>query len=375
MRSRSLIRELDYSIPIITLALVIIGLLMVASATQTNGFTNNPFVIRQLIALILGVIFLILSLGFDYRVLKEYSEVIYLLNIILLVVVIIFGIEFSGTRRWVRLGPINLQPAELVKLGLIICLADFFAKHKKELVKIKQCFISCLYIMPILILGLAQNDLGTNLVFIFIFAGMFYAAGANLKYYFTVVITAVLGIGGMLFAHFQLGMSIPLKEYQLMRLIVFWDPTIDPLGYGYNIIQSKIAVGSGGLLGKGLFQGTQTNLGFLPEKHTDFIFSVLGEELGFLGAVVVLVLFFLLLWRIFKVALEAEDDFGQLLTIGILVMLLFHVFENVGMAIGIMPITGIPLPFISYGGSSLLTNILAIGLVVNVNVRRKKLKF
>jgi rod shape determining protein RodA len=226
-----------------------------------------------------------------------------------------------------------------------------------------------------MILVLAQNDLGTVLVLLAIFGGTFYIAGANIKYYLGLVGIAVILIGGMLVAHFYFGVQIPLKEYQLMRLIIFWNPNLDPLGYGYNIIQSKIAIGSGGLLGKGLFSGTQSQLGFLPEKHTDFIFSVLGEELGFIGVAIILICYFVLLWRSIKVALEAKDDFGQLLVVGIIAMFSFHIFENVGMVIGIMPITGIPLPFISYGGSSLLTNLLAISLIINVNVRKKKLLF
>ncbi|KXS43942.1 MAG: rod shape determining protein RodA, partial [Candidatus Frackibacter sp. T328-2] len=249
------------------------------------------------------------------------------------------------------------------------------SERRKKLVEFKHFLFSCLYVLPIMILVLAQNDLGTVLVLLAIFGGTFYIAGANAKYYFSIVGVAFLSVAGMLIAHFQFGVPIPLKEYQLMRLIIFWNPKLDPLGYGYNIIQSKIAVGSGGLLGKGLFDGTQTQLGFLPEKHTDFIFSVLGEELGFLGASVILICYFVLLWRAIKIALDARDDFGQLIVVGVISMFLFHIFENIGMVIGIMPITGIPLPFVSYGGSSLLTNILAISLIINVNVRKQKLLF
>lgn len=372
---KRLFQDLDYLIPIMTIVLVAIGILIINSATHTQGLTSDKFVIKQLIVAILGIILLILSLFFDYRVLKEYADLIYILNLLLLVLVLVFGTEISGSKSWIKLGPVNFQPAELAKLGLIVSLASFFSRRRNKLTELKHFVFSCLYVLPVILLVLAQNDLGTVLVLLAIFAGMFYIAGANTKYYLGVVGVVGLLIGSMLIAHFWFGLPIPLKKYQLMRLIIFWNPKIDPLGYGYNIIQSKIAIGSGGLLGKGLFAGTQSQLGFLPEKHTDFIFSVLGEELGFIGVTVILLCYFLLLWRSIKVASEAKDDFGQLLVVGIISMFVFHIFENIGMAIGIMPITGIPLPFISYGGSSLLTNILAVSLIINVNIRKKKLLF
>jgi rod shape determining protein RodA len=175
--------------------------------------------------------------------------------------------------------------------------------------------------------------------------------------------------------HVYFGGGIPPKDYQLNRLLVLVDPSRDPLGAGYNVQQSKIAIGSGGLFGKGLFTGSQNQLNFLPEKHTDFIFSVLGEELGFIGALIILLLYFILLWRALIVAKDAKDKFGEYLVVGVISMLTFHIFQNVGMVVGLMPVTGIPLPFLSYGGSSLITNLLAVGLIMNVNMRNKKLMF
>ncbi|SJZ92961.1 rod shape-determining protein RodA [Selenihalanaerobacter shriftii] len=375
IRMKKLLQDLDYLIPLITLILIAIGILIIDSATHIDGSVGNRFIMKQLIAAILGVILVIVSLIFDYRALRNYSNLIYMLTILMLVGVLFLGKEVAGSKSWIQLGSLSFQPSELAKLGMIIALANFLADRRQKLKELKHFIFSCLYIVPIIILVLLQNDLGTTLVLLAIFAGIFYIAGANLKYYFSIAGTVCALIGGMLIAHFQFGVPIPLKEYQLMRLIIFWNPNLDPLGYGYNIIQSKIAIGSGGLLGKGLFDGTQSQLGFLPEKHTDFIFSVLGEEFGFIGVAVVLICYFILIWRAIKVALEAKDDFGQLLVVGILSMFIFHIFENVGMVVGIMPITGIPLPFISYGGSSLLTNILAIGLIINVNIRKKKLIF
>lgn len=375
MRLKKLLQNLDYWIPLLMIILIGIGLLVINSATQADSITSNRFIIKQLIAASLGSLLLIISLFVDYRVLRNYSGLIYIFNMVLLSSVLILSDDSTGANYWIQLGPVNFQPSELVKLGLIITLADFLATRREKLTELKHFLISGCYIIPIILLGLAQNDLGTNLVFLVIFAGMFYVAGANIKYYLMCIGSGVGIIAGGLLVHFKFGLPIPLKKYQLMRLIIFWNPDLDPLGYGYNIIQSKIAIGSGRLLGKGLSAGTQTQLGFLPESHTDFIFSVLGEELGFIGGAGVLVCYFLLLWRAIKVAFEAKDDFGQLLVVGVVSMLLFHIFENIGMTIGIMPITGIPLPFISYGGSSLLTNILAIALIINVNIRKKKLIF
>ncbi|MGM0471358.1 MAG: rod shape-determining protein RodA [Bacillota bacterium] len=375
MRFKKLLQELDYWIPMMMIVLIGIGLVIIKSATQSGELAANQFVIKQLAATILGFLLLLFVLLIDYRILKNSSGIIYLLTVLLLLIVLFLGQEISGSKSWLSLGPFNFQPSEVAKLGLIISLADFLSRRRQKLTDFKHFLFACLFILPIFALVLAQKDLGTSLVLLAIFAGMFFVAGANIKYYLSLAVGAVVILGGALVAHFQFGIAIPLKKYQLMRLIIFWNPKLDPLGYGYNIIQSKITIGSGGLLGKGLFAGTQTQLGFLPEQHTDFIFSVLGEELGFVGAFLVLICFFILIWRSIKVAAEAKDDFGQLLVVGIISMFLFHIFENVGMAMGIMPITGLPLPFISYGGSSLLTNILAVGLIINVNIRKKKLIF
>ena len=216
------------------------------------------------------------------------------------------------------------------------------------------------------LLVLKQPDLGTSLVFMAIFLGMLFVCGINLRL-----------LGGL----FAAGVAMMpllwhfLKDYQKMRIMVFMDPNVDPLGSGYHIIQSKIAIGSGMLFGKGLFQGTQSQLNFLPENHTDFIFAVVGEELGFLGVVVLLLLYLVVLWRGIKIAQDASDIFGRLLAVGITSMLAFHVLVNVGMTLGIMPVTGIPLPLMSYGVSSLTTNIMSIAMLLNIQLRKQKLLF
>jgi len=318
---------------------------------------------------------LIVSLFFDYRSLRNYSEIIYILNILLLLSVLVFGQTAQGGQRWLILGPIVFQPSELAKLAVIITLADMLATDKYNLDNIFGIAIAFLHVLLPIGLIFLQNDLGTSLVVVAIFLGMIYAAGVNKKIFFG-------SIGGVLGTtitwitlHLHFDILMPLQSYQLNRLLVLVDPSLDPLGSGYNVIQSKIAIGSGGLFGQGLFSGTQNKLNFLPEMHTDFIFSVLGEEFGFIGVVVVLILYFILLWQILKIVAEAKDSFGSLLIIGIISMFAFHIFENVGMTLGIMPVTGITLPFLSYGGSSLIVNLLAIGLVLNVSMRKKKILF
>ena len=228
------------------------------------------------------------------------------------------------------------------------------------------------------ILIMLQPDLGTALVYIAITFIMMYVAGANQRVLLFILLGALALIGLVLLLHFQVGLWIPLKDYQLQRLIVFINPYNDGMGgrdAGWNIIQSLVAIGSGGFAGKGLFQGSQVQLNFLPEHHTDFIYAVIGEELGFIGAGLVLVLFGVLLMRAVYIAANSRELYGGLLVTGITAMWLFHIFENIGMCIGMMPVTGIPLPFISYGGSSMLTNLLAVALILSVNVRGKKIVF
>jgi rod shape determining protein RodA len=221
-------------------------------------------------------------------------------------------------------------------------------------------------------------DLGTSLVFIAITFGMLFVAGANVRLLLKIMGSGLLFLVFILVAHFKFGMWLPLEDYQLMRLVVFLDPYQDGFngrGAGYHIIQSQVAIGSGGVLGKGLYQGSQVQLNFLPEHHTDFIYAVIGEELGFAGALFVIVLYCILILRAIYISFNAREVYGTLLVLGITAMWLFHVFENIGMSIGVMPITGIPLPFLSYGGSSMLTNLLAVGVILAVNVRGRKIVF
>lgn len=269
----------------------------------------------------------------------------------------------GGAHRWITLPFFEPQPSEIAKLAIIIMLATFIADRRMEMESSKD-FAQALGIalVPMFFIFL-EPDLGMTLSIFMIAVGMLLVGGASVRQ------MAVLGAGSLVAVVAALQFHV-LKSYQLNRLMVFLKPDMDPLQSGYNLLQSKIAIGSGQLLGKGLFQGTQTNLKFIPEHHTDFIFSVIGEELGFIGGVVLLALFALLLWRAFKIAITARDAFGTMLAVGIVVMFFFQILVNIGMTMGIMPVTGIPLPFVSYGGSSLLVNFFCVGLLLNIGMRR-----
>ncbi|MFN2364343.1 MAG: rod shape-determining protein RodA [Halarsenatibacteraceae bacterium] len=374
--NKKLLKHINIYIPILVLSLIIIGLFIISSATGMADGNHQPFIRTQIAAAVLGIILIIIMLFFDYRILKDYDLIIYILTIIMLGFIFVLGITVSGGRRWLSIGPVNFQPSEVSKILMIIFLAAYLDRNKNKLNNLKDLFRSLLFILPPFILIILQNDLGTSLVLIFIFVVMYYGAGGKLKHILMIFGGGFLIVVLIITSHVMLETPMPfLQQYQLNRLIAFVNPDIDPYGIGYNIIQSKIAVGSGMITGRGYLAGTQTQLNFLPEKHTDFIFAVLAEEFGFIGVAVVLIIYLLLLLQILKVAARAKDSFGQLITIGVLGLFLFHILENVGMVLGIMPITGIPLPFISYGGSFMVISLIAIGLVININMRRKKIIF
>lgn len=363
--SKRILRRVDFILLLATAGIVIYGLVTISSATHINtpGEERFWYVQRQgLFAVINGVLALIF-MNFDYRGLSQHGNKLYVFNLIMLVAVMLFGHAALGAQRWIQLGPISVQPSEFSKLIMIICMASILEERMGRLNTVQDLVPIVLYVGLPFLLVLKQPDLGTSLVFMAIFFGMVIACGMPWRYFIGIV---VMGI-----------MSFPLlwqfmKDYQKMRIMVFIDPNVDPLGSGYHIIQSKIAIGSGMLFGKGLFEGSQSQLNFLPENHTDFIFAVVGEELGFVGAVVLLLLYLIVFWRGLIIAKEAGDVFGRLLAVGITSMLAFHVLVNVGMTTGIMPVTGIPLPFMSYGISSLTTNILSVAILLNINMHKQK---
>ncbi|HML89206.1 MAG TPA: rod shape-determining protein RodA [Methylomusa anaerophila] len=368
MLNQRLLRNLDFVLIGVTLLIVAVSLIIIGSATHVNNPSEDRYwyVERQGVFAVANIIIVFFMLNFDYRSLEKVAGLLYIINLGMLLAVMFVGQSALGAQRWIQIGPINLQPSEFSKLIMIISLAQILDKRSGRLNSFKEIIPIFIYVSIPFVLVLKQPDLGTSLVFLSILFGMIFVAGISTRYLMT-----IFGAGAAvmpIFWHF-------LKDYQKTRLTVFLDPNVDPLGSGYHIIQSKIAIGSGMLFGKGLFNGTQSQLNFLPENHTDFIFAVIGEELGFVGATLILLLYFILLYRCIKIAGAARDNFGTLLGTGITSMLAFHVLINVGMTAGIMPVTGIPLPLMSYGVSSLTTNMIGIGILLNIYMRRQKILF
>ena len=364
--TKGVLKKIDFTLLITSAAIIIYSLIVISSATHVNNPTEERFwfVQRQGLFALIDVIFAIIFMNFDYRGLQSHGKKLYVFNLIMLVAVMLFGHAALGAQRWIQIGPISLQPSEFSKLIMIICMASVLEERVGNLNTLRDLLPIALYVGIPFILVLKQPDLGTSLVFMAIFFGMIIVCGIPWRILFGLIIA---GIACMpLIWQF-------LKDYQKMRIMVFLDPNVDPLGSGYHIIQSKIAIGSGGIFGKGLFAGTQSQLNFLPENHTDFIFAVIGEEFGFVGAIILLLLYLILLLRGIQIAREAYDVFGRLLAVGITSMLAFHVLVNVGMTTGIMPVTGIPLPLVSYGISALTTDILAIAILMNIHMRKQKL--
>ena len=360
------LRRIDFVLLIATLGIIIYSLLMISSATHVNTPSEERFwyVQRQGIFAAIDIAIAVFCMNFDYRGLQQYGKFLYIFNLVMLIAVMLFGHAALGAQRWIQIGFISIQPSEFSKLIMIICLAAILESRMGRLDTPQELLPIAGYVGLPFILVLKQPDLGTSLVFMAIFFGMTIACGINWKLFAGIVFAGVAAMPVL----WQF-----LKDYQKMRIMVFLDPNVDPLGSGYHIIQSKIAIGSGMLFGKGLFAGTQSQLNFLPENHTDFIFAVVGEEFGFAGAALLLFLYLLVLWRGMQIARDASDIFGRLLAVGITSMLAFHVLVNVGMTTGIMPVTGIPLPLMSYGISSLTTNNLSIAILMNIHLRKQKL--
>ena len=361
------LRHLDPVILLAVALLALIGLFAIFSATHQSlsavHLDPGRYVKRQITFLALGAIALIGAASFDYRFLKVYAGLIYASSLVLLVLVRTpLGSTVKGSQRWFEFLGFQLAPSEIAKLAVICMLAAFLSELRGDLTLQDVFRASGLAALPG-VLVFIQPDLGTSIVFVAILFGTLVVSGARARYLGILALTALV----LIFAGFQVGL---VKEYQLARLTSFLDPEDDPGRTGYNRLQAEIAIGSGGLTGLGYLNGTQTNLDFVPEQHTDFIFTVVGEEFGFLGAMTLLGLYALLLWRAFRTAMIAKDPFGTYLAAGIGSMFALQMFINVGMTIGIMPITGIPLPFVSYGGSSLLISCVAVGLLLNVHMRR-----
>ncbi len=356
---------------LVALALILcLGLAsLYSSCHQKSVFVKKELFQKQLIWLAVGLVCLVFFWFFDYRKLVSFAWPMYGAAFAALAFVLTMGRAIMGAQRWISLGEFSFQPSELGKHALILLLARYFSKKTQRDLRASsrtENFFKAVFMPLVLTLVLTgqvlvQPDLGTAIVYVFIFFSIAFLAEVPLRYLGGL---AAAGLSVMpVFWHF-------LRGYQKARLLVFLNPNIDPLGAGYTVIQSKIAIGSGRLFGKGWLGGTQSQLNFLPERHTDFIFSVIGEEWGFFGGVVLLFLFGLLLFAILKIAESSKDSFGRLFAGGVASVLFFHVFINIAMNAGACPVVGIPLPFVSYGGSSLVLNLAALGIVLSVYRRR-----
>lgn len=354
--------RLDWPLLAAAAVLSAIGLLNVYSGTRVFGAHGVPLVAKQAlwIAMGLAVFFAVYFLG--EGVLEEYALPLFAGMLVLLVVVLVAGKVRGGAQRWIALGGFNFQPSEFAKVAVILAVAKIFSDryHYGGLGLYDLLPAAGAVALPFVLVAL-QPDLGTAGIFVIILAGMSVAACVRRNVLLVLSGAGAAAVPALWFA---------MRDYQRQRVLTFLDPERDPLGAGYHVIQSKIAVGSGGFLGKGYLKGTQGTLRFLPEQHTDFAFAVLGEEWGFAGAIVLLALFFFLVHRCFNLAGESQDRFSSFACAGVTVYFLAHVAINVAMVCGLFPVVGIPLPFVSYGGSSMITNMLALGIVANLSRSR-----
>ncbi|MEE2806396.1 MAG: rod shape-determining protein RodA [Actinomycetota bacterium] len=371
---RSPLRYADYSLGLVAVVLAAIGVALNYSATwrilEFNGQDPATFAKRQILFVAIGIVVMLAATFLDYRLYRDFANSAYLVVMLALVGVLFFGVERNGARAWYELPgqTFQIQPAEFAKVAVIVALAAFVANQGGHL---RLVTLSNAYLMLAVPLGLIylQPDLGTMLVFVAIGMGVLLVAGAQLKHIFVTSLIGVVVVVAM-FSSDNLGGPALLRQTQEQRLTAFLDPGFDVQGASYNINQSQIAIGAGGLRGQGWLQGTQTNLNLVPEQETDFIFTALGEEFGFVGVSVLLLLYAYMLARIWFIARASNDLFGAFACVGALSMLTFQIFQNIGMTMGIMPITGIPLPFLSHGGSSTLVAFGLVGLVINVSARR-----
>ena len=367
MFDRRLIINFDWATLLTALFISVIGVVNIYSSTYPHSGAGTPLYLKQAYWLTLGLGAILLILALDYRTLVRYSYLFYLITLLLLILVMAVGRSSSGSQRWLQVGFISFQPSELSKIALILAMTRFFTD--RELPRgygLRDLAAPFLMVALPALLIFKQPDLGTVVLLLTIFTSILVFVRVRFRTW------AILGTG--------VATAIPLawhflKDYQKNRLLTFINPDLDPLKTGYHIAQSKIAVGSGTLSGKGFLKGTQSQLRFLPEQHTDFIFTVIGEEGGFVASALTVALFAGLLLRGYLTAARAGDDLSRLVAAGIVGMWSFHVIVNIGMTLGVMPVAGVPLPFVSYGGSSLLLNLVALGLLLSIGMRRHKLVF
>ena len=369
--SRGSVGRLDWPLILASGALLVIGVLLVWSATSSRtdltGADPNSYLKKQLVNIAIGVVLGVMIVATDHRWVRILAPLVYAASVLGLVLVLVMGTTINGSRSWIQLGGLSIQPAEFAKLAVVIGMALLVAERTEGSWKQRQVrHLDVLGMLGIAALPAAlillQPDLGTMLVLSATVFGVIAVSGAPRIWLVTL---AASGIGAATIA-VQLGV---LKAYQLDRFMAFTNPNLDPRGAGYNTTQARIAIGNGGVFGQGLFDGSQTRSGFVPEQHTDFIFTVAGEELGLVGSALVIALLGVVLWRALTIASRSEDLFGRLAAAGVACWFGFQAFQNIGMCLGIMPVTGVPLPLVSYGGSSMFASLMAIGLLQNIHLR------
>lgn len=361
MFDRRLVVNFDWVLLLTVLLLAAIGIVNLYSATA-SWQAATPIYMKQLMWLGGGVMILIIICLFDYRHLEHYAVASYIVSVAMLIYVLTMGKATMGATRWINLGFFNLQPSEVIKVATILILARIFSATVEPCgYVLKDLWRPALLMLIPAVLILKQPDLGTTIMVLAIAGTMLLFAGLQRgTIIFLTLVSLLIAVAGWFGLH----------DYQRARIMTFLNPEADPLGSGYHIIQSKIAVGSGGFWGKGFLHGTQSQLSFLPERHTDFAFSVFAEEWGFAGSLLLLTLYlFLVVWGLY-IARRASDRFGMFLAIGVTAMIFWHIIVNLGMVIGLLPVVGVPLPLFSYGGTSMVTTMIGIGLLMNVSMRR-----
>lgn len=394
--------DIDFTSIVSVFILTAFGLVAIYSASYFVGSESNmQYFWKQLLGVVSGLLMFIVLYSLRKSILLSYAEILYIVGLVLLVLPYILSIVSSGTNRWINLGVFQIQPSEYMKFILIIMLAKVFSENRRSPDNFGYVLYPLMVVLIPAVLVFGQPDLGTTLIYITVFSAMLFASGYRLYYIFLILAPLVTMLAafnswvflvwglllalviflnnknvifsvGMFLGNVLVGVLTPylwnaIKPYQQQRILTMLNPQLDPMGAGYQVIQSMIAIGSGGLNGKGFLQGTQSHLSFLPEQHTDFIFSVISEEFGFIGISVILFIYCFLILRWLRMAYTAKSSFSAMLIIGGSVTLLTHILINVGMTVGLLPVTGKPLPFISYGGSFLMTCFGLVGLILNGN--------
>lgn len=362
MFDRRLIQNFDWTLLIVTLVLAALGLTTLYSAARAGFDITQAFFFKQLMWYGLGFLAMIASYFISYKRFDQYAYFAYGVCIFLLIAVLLAGKLVAGSKRWLVLGPISFQPSEFAKIAIILVLSRYYSRSASiKGMRIRDLFIPMLLTALPFVLVVKQPDLGTAMMILLIAASL--TLFVKIERYAMIAIVTFGTVAGPL-------IWLMLKGYQKQRILTFLEPDRDPLGAGYHIIQSKIAIGSGMLTGKGFLKGTQNALSFLPEHQTDFIFSVLAEDWGFIGSAILLVIFIFLIFWSLNIAHGCRNAFGTLMAIGVTALIGWEVFINIGMVMGLMPVVGIPLPFVSYGGSAVLCILLSIGILMNISMRK-----